>query len=110
MINSHTTNKFLRKTVTTITLVTLVLSYFYTPLPVWLRNNLPEPAKSIVKAPLINEALAVSCPSGYTAVKGDTECRKFLIAGASFDVPSDWNSASNTIECIGAGRFLSGLV
>ena len=41
-------------------------------------------------------AAAVACSSGTPTVV-------FLTTGTSWTVPSDWNSSSNTVECIGAG-------
>ncbi|MCU0679139.1 MAG: hypothetical protein MUC28_01665, partial [Planctomycetes bacterium] len=52
------TTRLLRKVITSVTLFTLVLSYFYTPLPEIIRGAVPEPVKKIVRAPEIGEARA----------------------------------------------------
>jgi len=49
----------------------------------------------------IQEVHAVTC--GFGSDTGDGTCRGFLTSGTSWSVPSDWNNADNTIECIGAG-------
>ena len=43
---------------------------------------------------------ALTCDFG--SVSG-SQCIGFLTSGSSWTVPNDWNSASNTIQCIGAG-------
>jgi|SRR6266487_2704981 len=50
----------------------------------------------------IRPAHAVTC--GFGADMGDGDCRGFIsTTTSSFTVPNDWNSASNTVELIGAG-------
>jgi hypothetical protein len=48
---------------------------------------------------------AYACSAPFSAL-ADGDCRAFLTTTGSnqtFTSPSDWNNASNTIECIGAG-------
>lgn len=40
---------------------------------------------------------------GFGTDVGGGECRGYITSGSTWNVPSDWNDASNTIEAIGAG-------
>jgi len=52
------TIQYFRKVITAITLFSLVLAYFYTPLPALIREALPEQLKQIAMAPEIETASA----------------------------------------------------
>ena len=51
--------------------------------------------------PLPQTVYAVTC--GLGTDNGSGTCVDFVTSGTSVTIPSDWNSSSNTIECIGAG-------
>lgn len=57
----------------------------------------------IVAAVLVNpnQTFATTCDFGSDI--GGGQCRGYLTSGTTWTVPADWNSASNTIEAIGAG-------
>ena len=44
----------------------------------------------------------------FFAKKGGSPVQTILTSGSSWQVPSDWNSSNNTVECIGAGNRLGG--
>ena len=83
-----TTNNILTKTIAWLTVFSLVLGWFYTPLPTIIRDRLPGPIKQLAQAPAIYDALATT--NAYTT------------AG-----PTSWTCPANVytayVSCWGAG-------
>lgn len=81
----------------------LIKYYFYTRYMRTIASVLVGLCIMAAYAAMAPHAYAATCTGAGGSVLADGDCRIYLTSGTSFTVPTDWNSASNTIEVIGGG-------